>query len=208
MLEQSEFNSLIQIILCLFGGLLTRFTLTLAKQRWAQTFHHTLSYILLPLIALVITKVISNNIALSLGMVGALSIVRFRNPVKNPLELVIYFKLITLGIAMSVSIKWGLALLLFSNSLILIISYFRENQKFQLFKLSFSEGDENNIVEILSFKELDLSDYSKNVVENIIDNDLKEYHYRFIFDNKEKFVNFINKYKSQEGIKNIKSSYV
>ena len=42
-----------------------------------------------------ITSIISSNIALSLGMVGALSIIRFRTPVKNPAELVYYFMLIT-----------------------------------------------------------------------------------------------------------------
>ena len=38
----------------------------------------------------IITLSISDNLALSLGMIGALSIVRFRNPVKNPLEIIIY----------------------------------------------------------------------------------------------------------------------
>ena len=36
-------------------------------------------------------------------MVGALSIVRFRTPIKNPLELVIYFYLITIGIVTNVN---------------------------------------------------------------------------------------------------------
>ena len=39
-------------------------------------------------------------------MVGALSIVRFRHPVKNSLELVIYFALITVGISAGVNIKY------------------------------------------------------------------------------------------------------
>ena len=76
-----------EIIVAILSGLSIRLTLSLVKQRWASTYHHTLSYILLPLITLTITHVISGNIALSLGMIGALSIVRFRNPVKNPLEL-------------------------------------------------------------------------------------------------------------------------
>ena len=46
---------------------------------------------MLPLITLVITKVISGNIALSLGMIGALSIVRFRNPVKDPRDVAFLF---------------------------------------------------------------------------------------------------------------------
>ena len=43
-------------------------------------------------------------------MIGALSIVRFRNPVKNPLELVIFFILITIGISFSANYKWGILL--------------------------------------------------------------------------------------------------
>ena len=43
---------------------------------WANTLQHTISFIMLPVITLSITFVISGNIALALGMVGALSIVR------------------------------------------------------------------------------------------------------------------------------------
>ena len=46
-------------------------------------------------------------------MVGALSIVRFRTPVKNPAELVIYFVLITLGIVVNVSSNIALNFILF-----------------------------------------------------------------------------------------------
>ena len=47
----------------------------------------------LPSLGYVITTVIGTNIALSLGMVGALSIIRFRTPVRSPYELIIYFAL-------------------------------------------------------------------------------------------------------------------
>ena len=69
------------ILSSLLGGAV-RFSLTYADQRWAATYHFTLTCMLLPPITFVVTKLISGNIALSLGMVGALSIVRFRNPVK------------------------------------------------------------------------------------------------------------------------------
>ena len=46
---------------------------------------------------------IAGNIALSLGMIGALSIVRFRNPVKSPFELTVFFGLITIGIAFAIN---------------------------------------------------------------------------------------------------------
>ena len=51
----------------------------------------------------VISWTIAGNLGLSLGMIGALSIVRFRTPVKSPLELVIYFVLIVIGISITVA---------------------------------------------------------------------------------------------------------
>ena len=42
------------------------------------------SLIMLTLISTLVMNVIGNNIALSLGMVGALSIVRFRTAIKDP----------------------------------------------------------------------------------------------------------------------------
>ena len=78
-------------------GLYIRLLLSIiSHQAWLRNYSQYLVFGLLPITGYVITSVISNNIALSLGMVGALSIVRFRTPVKNPSELVIYFCLITI----------------------------------------------------------------------------------------------------------------
>jgi len=63
----------------------------------------------LPVIGFVITTVIGTNIALSLGMIGALSIIRFRTPVRSSYELVIYFALLTIGVATSVNFRYSIA---------------------------------------------------------------------------------------------------
>ena len=55
--------------------------------------------ILLGLVVCVIIAVVKSSLALSLGLVGALSIVRFRNAVKDPNELLLYFSSIAIGIA-------------------------------------------------------------------------------------------------------------
>ena len=70
-------------------GLIIYMTLLIVKQNWVNTVTYFNTF-LLPATTYVVTKVISDNLALSLGMIGALSIVRFRNPVKSPLELVIF----------------------------------------------------------------------------------------------------------------------
>ena len=57
-----------------------------------------LSVLLLSLVTTLIIQTISSNISLSLGMVGALSIVRFRTAVKEPVDTGFMFWAITAGI--------------------------------------------------------------------------------------------------------------
>ena len=99
-----DFQFLRLFLFCVALGLLFRLNLSIIhKQVWTRTKSQQLIFATLPAVGFVITSVISGNIALSLGMVGALSIVRFRSPIKNPYELVSYFYLITVGIATSVN---------------------------------------------------------------------------------------------------------
>ena len=78
----------------------------------------------LPIIGLVITTVIGSNIALSIGMLGALSIVRFRTPIRTPYELVHYFSLLTLGISAKVDINIALILVVLLSVLPFLIEKF------------------------------------------------------------------------------------
>ncbi len=61
------------------------------------------SLVMLTLITTLVMNVIGNNIALSLGMVGALSIVRFRTAVKDPRDTAYIFWAIAVGICCGVS---------------------------------------------------------------------------------------------------------
>ena len=122
-------NLILKLLFLSFSGAVIRQALVMTGQRWANTFHHLGSYILLPNIALIITTVIKNDIALSLGMIGALSIVRFRNPVKSPFELVVFFSLLTLGIVASVSGKLSLLLFIFIILILFSIYFFHKIAK-------------------------------------------------------------------------------
>jgi hypothetical protein len=103
-----------QMLLCSALGLYLRLLISIiSHQQWLKNYSQYFIFSILPITGFIITSVISNNIALSLGMVGALSIVRFRTPVKNPAELVIYFVLITLGIVVNVSSNIALNFILF-----------------------------------------------------------------------------------------------
>ena len=62
-----------------------------------------ISIVLAALITTSVIMVISGNLVLSLGMVGALSIVRFRSAVKDPLDIIYMFWSISIGIANGVA---------------------------------------------------------------------------------------------------------
>lgn len=59
----------------------------------------SVSLAILTILTTMITLAISTNIALSLGMVGALSIVRYRTAIKDPADIVFLFWAIGTGIA-------------------------------------------------------------------------------------------------------------
>ena len=158
-------SSLFKII-CLFTvSISIRLLLQFFGQGWIKTTSHTVTLTVLPVITFIITTVISGNIALSLGMVGALSIVRFRNPVRSPLELTVYFTAITMGIAASVSLKWLLllALSIYLVTLLLVIIFFISNKLFkkQFFISSFSEGNSLSTLEVTTTKKVKVLNESK-----------------------------------------------
>ena len=167
---------LVKSIFLLVGGFIIRQSLVIVGQRWANTYHHLGTYLLLPNIAQLITSVIKDDIALSLGMIGALSIVRFRNPVRSPLELSVYFAAITMGIAASVHIRWlfyfVIAMLLATWS-IKIATKVAKKYKKDFYKVSFSEGNPLATLEILTNEDINLLDQNKLLIsKNKNENDI------------------------------------
>ncbi len=85
------------------------------KTFYSKTFNITLAAITVITTAVIVT--IQSNFVVSLGMVGALSIVRFRTAVKDPMDLTFLFWAIVAGIICGV----GMALIAISLSLLLTI---------------------------------------------------------------------------------------
>jgi hypothetical protein len=196
-------NELIDLSILVFGGLLLRFSLTLTGQAWAKSHAQTVAFMILPLITFVITKTITGNIALSLGMIGALSIVRFRHPVKSALELIMYFDLITIGIATSVRTKWAIQLILGTILIIFAVKIVQKiYQKFgkSFYNVSFNEGLSLNSIEIFAKEKIDLIEKDNNLTTLFDNSSEGEIIYRLTFENKNQLQLFKNKI---EGLKSI-----
>ncbi|MCZ8518243.1 MULTISPECIES: DUF4956 domain-containing protein [Paenibacillus] len=63
------------------------------------SYNYNVSFVLMTMVTTIVIMTISSNIVLSLGMVGALSIVRFRTAVKDPLDIIYMFWAVAAGIA-------------------------------------------------------------------------------------------------------------
>lgn len=210
MIELNNLEFLILTVVAIFCGLSFRFSLGFAKQLWSQTYHYNLTFSLLPAITLVITTLIAGNIALSLGMIGALSIVRFRNPVKNPFELVIFFGLITIGIAMAINYKYGIGLTVIMNLAIIIFKIFDnffEKRGKKIFSYSFEEGNQLNILQIKSKRKLEIVEAHVNLNELSIDNKNQIFSYELVFGSKKELNDFKSKIENQKDIEDLQVRY-
>lgn len=200
------------IIFLILSGLVLRFSLSITGQNWVKTYQQTIAFLILPVVTYVITKTITGNIALSLGMIGALSIVRFRNPVKSALELVMYFVLITIGIAASVNMDF--AYILVATCLLVIggtrVSQFILKKFFSkpFYNVSFNEGMSLNTIEIYSSKSMEDIEKNQNIKNIVVLKDLNEYIYRLSFENSKELNSFKDSIKERNEITKIDVSYV
>jgi len=182
--------SLIQAVLfCTVIGSYFRILLIVVnRQNWLKTYSQVINFAILPAIGFLITSVISTSIALSLGMVGALSIIRFRTPVKNPIELVSYFLLLTVGIVSNVNPNLTLNFAFFMTFVLLLLSIYEKFvSKSKIFNL-FEEGD-IFILSIESNSNLDLGNLKKGLVH--FSKNQETYLYRISSNNQNNLFNFI-----------------
>lgn len=98
-----------------------------------------------------VTLAISTNIVISLGMVGALSIVRFRTAVKDPLDLLYLFWAITTGITAGAGM-YVLVIVAAAVMTIMIVLFYHKQQKGRIYILVVHyTGDEagDNVIRAL-----------------------------------------------------------
>ncbi len=129
--SQAQIN-LASFILALIISVILAFILTrlyihygtaLSNRRsFARTF-----YLIIPTTTLIIT-IVKSSLALSLGLVGALSIVRFRAAIKEPEELAFLFLCIALGLGLGAN-QTGVTVIAFALISLVIAARYRYHKK-------------------------------------------------------------------------------
>ena len=134
------FTAIIAIYICLIYKLINK------KTFYDREFQ--LSLFGLAIITAMVILTIQSNIVVSLGMVGALSIVRFRTAIKSPMDLVFLFWSISVGIICGA----GFAMISVIGSIvltigILIFSFVPGDREKMLLVVNCTGNIENSIIE-------------------------------------------------------------
>ena len=160
-------NFFIAIFMSLFLAYIIKFTYIKVGRALNDKDYFSDTFIPLAIITTLVITVIKFSLALSLGLVGALSIVRFRAAIKEPEELVYLFFVISVGLANGAN---QFLLSLTATTIIVAFLFLRsifQNNKKSDFKLN----SDSNILNINIF------DNNKKNIEDIIKKLKPEFKY-------------------------------
>lgn len=116
---------------------------------YSSTFGVTL--IALTMIATLVILAVTSNVVLSLGMVGALSIVRFRSAIKDPLDIAFLFWSIGAGIVLAAGlIPLGVIGSLLIGAVLLVFVNHKSNDQPYVAVIGLSAQAEEAVLDILS----------------------------------------------------------
>ena len=116
---------------------------------YSPTFSMTL--MMLTLITTPVVMCIKSDIALSMGMVGALSIVRFRTAVKDPMDTAYMFWALTMGILLGAELYvHALAVVLGISVILIAMTFIRfRNPNAYLLVVHYDDYAESEIIQLL-----------------------------------------------------------
>lgn len=188
----SIIDSLIGLLVAFSVGLFIYYVYkkTFSGVIYSHTFN--ISLIIISMATALIIIGISSNVLLSLGMVGALSIVRFRTPIKDPMDLVYLFWAIVSGILCGAgfivlvilgALLIGLVLILFTNRIKI------ENPYLLVIKYT-NEALEDALTKTISNHAKKFSLKSKSIMSG---NDLEVTYEIRVKENNATFINTISK---------------
>ena len=149
------------------------------------THSFNVSLVMVSLVTALVIMTISTNLILSLGMVGALSIVRFRTAVKDPLDIVFMFWAIAVGIANG-AMQFELAIVgsIFIAIVVVILSNIKLQNHPYLLVMHYKSVDEKEILiqlnKIIKSYKLKSKTVSNDVVELTLEVRVKKHNISFV----------------------------
>ena len=161
-------NKLIVFVLSGIMGFLINVTYSFYGFKWLDNINQKIISLIMAPAMTVIAWTIAGNLGLSLGMIGALSIVRFRTPIKSSLELIIYFIFIVIGISITVAPIYTVLIFLLTILTPLIFILNRKNKNLNLEYIDTYAKENSTANFIIGGEDIDENILSNSHLENII----------------------------------------
>lgn len=157
-------------VACIFGiYIFLVYRLMTRKTFYSKSFNISLVAMSVTTAAIILT--IQSNLVVSLGMVGALSIVRFRTAIKDPMDLVFLYWAISIGIICGAGLAIiGTILCLVMTAIIFFLVKYPDKKASMLLIVNSSRTDSDNEI-VGKVKEFtkDFKVKSKNLTANSLD---------------------------------------
>ena len=147
----SSYDIILNLIITLILALFIFYIYRTSFRGVVYSYNYNLSLLLMCLITSFIIMAISSNVVLSLGMVGALSIVRFRTALKDPMDIVFMFWAIGVGITSGAGL-YPIAIIgsLFVGAVLLIFSKHKLSIPIYIFVIHYDESVNDQVKVILN----------------------------------------------------------
>ena len=150
------------LILSIFLAILVQYTYMKLSTTLSNKKEFSKNFLILAATTTIIITIVKSSLALSLGLVGALSIVRFRAAIKEPEELLYLFILIAIGLGCGA----GQYVIITSGVMIILLTIYISS-KLKL-KKDIKNLDKLNLSVLYDFKtsEKDIDKLKNLIVEN------------------------------------------
>ncbi|NFV11569.1 DUF4956 domain-containing protein [Clostridium sporogenes] len=159
-----------QVVLCLIiTAIAASFIFYIYKDTFrgvVYSYTYNIALVIMSLLTSLIVLTISSNVALSLGMVGALSIVRFRTAIKDPMDVMYMFWAITVGIACGAKI-YSVAILgsIFVGLAIKLLTNYKVKNNTYMFIIHYEERVNEKL--IISLQKVQYFIKSKSITKGV-----------------------------------------
>ena len=183
-------NFIIAIILSAILAFLIKLTYVKISKSLNNKEHFSETFVPLAIITTLVITVVKFSLALSLGLVGALSIVRFRAAIKEPEELVYLFFIIGIGLAAGAN-QFFIAII--ATFITITILFVRKIYNDKSGKNNFIDSSTNILQIQIAGQNQDSDKIINEIKKNVnylnlksfsSDNELKQFNFWFDVENK------------------------
>ena len=157
----------INLSLCILASFILRYVFITRSVSLSGKFHVSTTIPILACVTFLVIMVVKSSLALSLGLVGALSVIRFRTPIKEPEELAYLFLAIALGLGYGAG-QTIVTTIVFFVILALITLW--------LSRTNITRHDEYNLLLEWTNQDLDVSSFTKRMQDELDMVDIHKYN--------------------------------